>query len=132
MKDNHAGLRQQLIDAMASGLLPRLNGMMNEKPLSETIATEIFDAKLWPILESAIDAGEVLFARPEAPQPTISNSIIAWMKRVTVLAFNIECDKHTLSRAKAIKLLIGLGEQAERALKDAEAINHLPPSNPST
>jgi hypothetical protein len=107
--NNPESLRTQLIDAMA----PRL-----ERPL----ATSVFDHDLWPVLQAAMKAGELLVARNTVEQKPVADAILGWLEGVLTVVARVKQDEKIISRAQCLKILFDLERIAQRALTDAKAL----------
>lgn len=107
--NNPDSLRKQLIEAMAQ----RLGG-----PLAESV----FQHDLWPVLQAAMSAGELLVARNITPQIPVAEAIQGWLEGVIKVVARVRADEKTISRASVLKILFDLERIAQQALKDAKAI----------
>lgn len=107
--NNPDSLRVQLIAAMA----PRL-----QQPLAESV----FDHDLWPVLQAAMKAGELLVARNTGPQIPVADAIQGWLEGVLIVVTRVREDEKIISKAKLLKILFDLERIAQRALTDAKAL----------
>lgn len=109
--NNPDSLRKQLIDAMISqdGVLP-------------SAAERIFDIALWPVLDAAMKAGELLVARNTTPQIPVADAIQGWLEGVITVVGRVRQDEKIISKAQLLKILFDLEAIAQRALTDAKAL----------
>lgn len=110
-KLNHAeSLRAQLIDAMCF-------------KLGRNAAERLFDTALWPVLESAMKAGELLVHRNTGPvQKPVHEAITAWLGVVNYTVMRVKAEEPTVSKAELLKLLYDLDENCQRALAEAKMV----------
>lgn len=106
-KIQHDGLRTQLLDAMYTRL-------------GSTLATEVFDCDLWPVLEKAIEAGELLVWRNTQPVVPVPEAITTWLKAVVNKIDGMRPFMTRMSRKEALNLIIQLHDQAKKALEDSQ------------
>lgn len=104
-------LRQQLIAAMA----PRLG---------EPLAQSVFNVDLWPVLDAAMAAGELLVHRNTGPvQKPVHEAITAWLEVVGWTVQKVKAEEHTVSKAILLNLLYDLDTQCQVALSEAKMVS---------
>ena len=107
--NNHHSLEKQLIDAMTQ----RLGG-----PLAESV----FKHDLWPVLDAAMTAGELLLSRATTPPKPVDEALELWLTQTVARLETIQTYIHTASKAQLIKMLNDIRSSAENALSDTKAI----------
>lgn len=112
MSEDDKGLRAELIDAIAQHpFIP-----------NRDVAEALFDLSIWPVLERAIDAGQVLFARKPTGKP-IDVAILGWMRATLTAIVGLRGMEHTVSRRQLLDSLYNFEASAREALADAERQN---------
>ena len=107
--NNPDNLKKQLIDAMA----PRLG---------QLLAESVFQCDLWPVLQAAMKAGDLLVARNTEPQKPVADAIQGWLEGVITVVARVKQDEKTISRAQVLKILFDLDKVAQQALTDAKLL----------
>lgn len=108
--NNRESLRAQLIEAMTGRLGPQL-------------AESVFTHDLWPVLDAAMTAGELLVDRNTVAPKPIDEAIVDWLKESLGIIKNVHQFEGYISKKRALKLLFQLEASAYVALRDAEAVN---------
>ena len=106
-------LKEQLIKALEKS--PRAY-------LSQSVAKNIFEYDLWPILEASINNGNLLLVRNTGLQKPVGEAIEEWLKTVLWFCQRIRADEATISRRKAIDLIYQFEREAQKALTDAQRV----------
>ena len=107
--NNRDSLRQQIIEAMTHRL-------------GANLAESVFTLDLWPILEAAMQAGELLVARKTIEQKPIADGIIIWLMQCLSTIEVIKAGEAQISRRRALDTLYQLAVSAEQAVSDAKAV----------
>lgn len=108
--NNRDSLRTQLVDSMADRF-------------GRSMAESVFQCELWPVLEAAMKAGELLVHRATVPQVQVSESIISWLTLTISKIEHVLLVESTVSRAQVIGMLKQLAVSGGEALKDAKSVN---------
>lgn len=111
--NNRDSLRTQLINSMAE------NGLMTQHR-----AAQVYEDALWPVLDAAMKAGELLVARNTQPQQPVPDAIVSWLKSTLATIKIMQAQEATVSKAEAMRCLEQLRMNAEFALRDAERANN--------
>jgi hypothetical protein len=111
-------LRTQIIDAMNAYRMDVVG-----TPDNVSIAEDVFDKAIMPVLQQAMDAGQLLVGRNTKEREPVHQSIIDWLKKTLGHIRMLEIEDATLSRRQAFEIIYQIGLHAERALADAEANN---------
>jgi hypothetical protein len=113
-------LRDQIIDAMEAH--PDWIFYQGEL-LVPTTAAAMFDEAIMPVLQKAMDAGELLVGRNTKDRTPVHQGIVAWLELVTAHVTMIQMNEATISKRKALEVIYQFGEQASRALHEARIHN---------
>jgi hypothetical protein len=108
--NNPESLKKQLIDAMSGRL-----GL--------GVAESVFNHDLWPVLEAAMKAGELLVSRNTQEQIPVAAAIKGWLEGCVTVMARIREDEHTVSKRQLLRVLFELDAVAQQALKDSETIS---------
>lgn len=84
-------------------------------------AFDLFDEAIMPVLQKAMDAGELLVSRNTQPRTPIPEAVKAWIEGVINLCTQVDVAQHTVSKRQLLKLFRVVGEQATRAKADIDA-----------
>lgn len=113
-RQHQDSLRQQLIDAMK-------DYGIGASPCSPEL---VFEKALWPVLDKAIEAGELLVHRNTGPvQKPVHEAITAWLEVVGWTVQKVKAEEHTVSKAILLKLLYDLDTQCQVALSEAKMVS---------
>ena len=109
-----ASLRNQIITAMDEQA--RLMGWADR---SADINANMFDGAIYPVLEKAIENGNLMLSRNTKQIIPVPTAIKNWLVGVISLAKQVEERQHTVSKRQLLNLFHALEEQAQRAYEDA-------------
>lgn len=112
-REHFPSLRDQLIDALVqdgSAFSHRSN------------AEAFFDARLWPVLDKAMEAGELLVARNTKPQKPVHEAVTFWLHEVVSTIERLRGIQHTVSKRGLLDALFYLQKSAQTALADAGSV----------
>lgn len=117
-RQHQESLKTQLIVAM-------------EGRFGHELAKSVFEHDLWPVLDAAMTAGELLVARNTIPQKPVHEAITIWLEATCVVIKAMLQDEYTVSRAELIKAMYQLLDGAQRALVEAQSVKEkgLPPED---
>lgn len=107
--NNPDSLRKQLIDAMTARL---------GAPMAESV----FQHDLWPVLQAAMKAGELLVARNTEPQIPVHRAVEGWLEGVLNVCTTVKLDEHVISKRQLLNIMADLERIGRQALADAKAI----------
>lgn len=85
----------------------------------EESAETLFDEAIYPVLEKAMENGNLMLSRNTSKIIPVPTAIKNWLVGVIALAEQVEQQQHTVSKGQLIQLFKGLQEQAQRAYEDA-------------
>lgn len=108
-REHFPSLREQLILAMT-------------QRLGSALAESIFQHDLWPVLDSAMTAGELLVARNTVPQKPVHTAITTWLEGCLAKVHMVHDEEATVSKRQLLYVLYQLQDGAARALADAKAV----------
>lgn len=108
--NNQDSLRSQIIEA----LTPRLG---------QGVAASVFQHDLWPVLDAAMKAGELLVHRATTPQKPVHEALVEWLEGCCGVIALMHSHEATVPKAQLMKTLYQLEAGAAKALADARAIN---------
>lgn len=120
MSRTHAeSLKEQLIAAMAGRL-------------GRPVAESVFQHDLWPVLDAAMTAGELLVARNTVPQKPVHEAITLWLHRFLYETDASMANMATVSRRDLLDVIANARASCQIALKDAAMVAEpiLPKSAP--
>lgn len=109
-REHQVSLRAQLIEAMT-------------QRLGSGVAESVFQNDLWPVLDKAMDAGELLVARNTVKQLPVHQGITQWLEVVGWTIQHIRNEEHVVSKATLLKVLYQLDESCKTALSDAKLVS---------
>lgn len=107
-------------DNLRTQFIEPLDKYLSEFPSAH--GHEVFDECLWPILQAAMKAGELLVARNTGPQIPVAQAILGWLEGVITVVNRVREDEKIISKAKLLKILYDLEQIGQRALTDARAL----------
>lgn len=111
MSREHAeNLKEQLIASM-------------EGRFGRQVAESVFTCDLWPVLDKAIDAGELVVWKNTIPQKPVHEAIKIWLHGCLKQVKAIRAEEPTVSKTEALRALYQLALGAEQALKNAEEVS---------
>jgi len=108
--NNPESLKTQLIEAMT-------------ERLGAPLAQSVFEHDLWPVLEAAMKAGELLVSRNTQEQIPVASAIKGWLEGCITVVAKVREDEAIVSRRTLLKILFEMDEVAQQALKDSETIS---------
>lgn len=108
-REHSESLKQQLIEAMASRF-------------DIALAKSVFECDLWPVLDAAMTAGELLVARNTVPQQPVHEAITAWLQVAIWTAQRARFEEATISKNQLLKILHNLEISCEKALAEAKMV----------
>lgn len=108
-------LRTQLIEA--------INNHKIDLSSDTTIGEDMIDTAIMPVLQKAMQAGELLVGRNTKDRVPVNQGIIAWLEHVIVHVVMMRSNEAIISRRKALEVIYQFAEQAERALHEARVHN---------
>ncbi len=115
--DTPKSLRDQIIEAMDNHSL--LYGR-NEPTIEQT-----FDEAIMPVLQKAMDAGELLVGRNTKDRVPVHKGIMDWMSMVCHhVDFIIRPSEAVISRRKCLDVIYQFAREAEKGLLEAKAHNN--------
>ena len=85
------------------------------------MAEATFERALWPVLDAAMKAGELLVARNTTPAVPVNEALVTWLEGCCRVIALIRKEGHTASRKELLGVISQLGHGAEQALADAKA-----------
>lgn len=106
-------LRTQIVDAMRPYFIQG-----SHIPLPETV----FDQAVMPVLQKAMDAGQLLVGRNTATRIPVHEAVITFLQGMRNFRNRVRENEATVSKRQLLTMLNQLGDDAERALKDASGI----------
>lgn len=118
--NNQASLRIQLIAAM-------------EHRFGKQLAESVFQCDIWPVLEAAMKAGELLVHRNTGPvQKPVSDALTSWLEVVHWTVSKIKAVEPTVSKRELLKFVYDLDDQCTIALGEARMVADMlsPPKLP--
>lgn len=118
--NNQDSLRVQLIAAM-------------EERLGKQLAASVFQHDLWPVLEAAMKAGELLVHRNTGPvQKPVHEAITSWLEVVGWTVSKIKAVEPTVSKRELLDFVYDLDGQCKIALGEARMVAEMlsPPKLP--
>lgn len=119
MSREHAhSLRQQLIEAIAC------HDSVIDKMNSKAFAERFFQEAIWPTLDRAMEAGELLVARNTVKQTPVDIALKLWLNGCIATIGVVREHENVISKAALLKMLYSLDENATRALRDANALEN--------
>lgn len=101
-------LKEQLIASMT-------------KRMGRKLAESIFQCDLWPVLDKAMTAGELMVARNTQPVIPVPVAIEKWLRDCVAIIGKVQPVENTVSRKEVFRLLYQLEHSAMRALADIDA-----------
>lgn len=114
--NNPESLRVQLIDAMAAHV--SIKDMINHRHFAE----RFFEEAIWPTLDAAMKAGELLVARNTTPPKSVNEALVTWLEAVVAVVQKVK-DADNATRRELIDLLYSLDRNCQVALAAAKAVN---------
>lgn len=115
--NNRDSLRTQLIDALV------------KSGRTQTMSEAMYDGYLWPVLERAMEAGELLVHRNTGPvQKPVHEAITSWLEVVGWTVSKIKAVEPTVSKRDLLKFVYDLDEQCKVALAEAKTVAETPSS----
>lgn len=112
-RQHFPSLKEQLIKAMWD--TPEL-GLSTER------ATEIFEVALWPVLDAAMTAGELLVSRATTPQKPVAVALRDWLRGCITVVANLKKVEPTVSKRELLNILYTMDKMAQLALRDVEEV----------
>lgn len=109
-RDHFPSLKEQMLLAMT-------------QRLGAALAESVFEHDLWPVLDAAMTAGELLVARNTTPQVPVHVALIRWLQGISTTVEIIRTYEKTASKSELLKVIYQLEESGARALADAKAVN---------
>lgn len=103
--NNPDSLRKQLIDAMCFKL------QRNE-------AEKLFDVAVWPVLDAAMTAGELLVSRNTQPTVSVPEAVQTWLEGVLKVVAEVRAVEATVSKRELLVLLYKMEQNGAKALAD--------------
>lgn len=105
-------LRAQLTTAMATRL-------------GSALAESVFQHDLWPVLDKAMTAGELLVARNTDPQIPVHTAIRRYMNGCLSVFEKVRAQNSTIKRHELMQLVYSFEDGVRQALKDADELDKL-------
>lgn len=105
-KDN---LRHELIEAIACH-----EGW-------EESAVALFDEAIMPILQAAMDKGQLLVSRTSKERIPVPVAMMTWIDGVLHLATQVMEQRNTISKRQLLKIFFSMAQNAAKAKADIEA-----------
>ncbi len=103
-------LREQMIDALED---------YRNQTGSDTTENYI-DHGIMPVLQAAMDAGELLVSRNTRPKEHIAKRVDTWVRAVIQTAQNVHNNESTVSKRELLRVLYFLAEQAHAVVRDID------------
>lgn len=116
-------LRKQIIAALNSYRLDVVN-----TPNQVSIAEDVFDTAIMPVLQKAMDNGALLVGRNTKDREPVHKEIIRWLETVIDHVKFINNNEETISKRKCLDVIYQFGDSAQKALIDARKIDDAPHS----
>ena len=91
--------------------------------LGAPLADSVFQHDLWPVLDKAMEAGELLVARNTVKQLPVDTALKTWLEGCLVVIATVHQQEKTISKGGLLKLLYDLEASATRAMQDCKAID---------
>ncbi len=105
-REHFPSLKEQMIKAM-------------EQRLGAPLAKSVFDHDLWPVLDAAMTAGDLLVARNTVPQTPVHKALVQWMENSLKVITFVRKEEAAVSRRAALRIIYQIEDGAQRALNDA-------------
>lgn len=107
-------LRAQIIEA-----IEKFNILVDS---DDSIAADMFDRAIMPVLQKAMDAGQLLVGRNTKDRIPVHTAVMRWLEQVVGHVRMIEQEEATISRRQLLKIISQFGETAQLAVNDAKRI----------
>lgn len=117
VNQNRDSLRIQIIAAMNQYALQK--GWADR---SFEFNAEMFEEAIFPVLDAAMKAGELLMHRATTPVLPVSDGIMVWLEQVTAMIADLHTREDTVSRRTLLNALYQFEESANMALADARVL----------
>lgn len=103
-------LKEQIIASMADRL-------------GRKMAESVFQCDIWPVLDAAMTAGELLVARNTQPTKTVPEAVEEWLEgTIAIIDKALKC-KDEMSRGECITMIKQLNHSAKLALREIKIKN---------
>lgn len=109
-KKTPPSLRTQIIDS----IIAYDNGVAWRMDSPEVL----FDKAIMPVLQKAMDAGDLLLGRNTGERIPVHVAVVKWLEQVKEHVDMVRTKEAEISRRQYIKMIYQFGESAERALND--------------
>lgn len=106
-RKHQENLKEQLISAM-------------ENRFGRLLAESVFQCDLWPVLDKAIEAGELLVARNTRPVLPVPVALRTWLVALIETMKVVHKFEKSLTKEDLLRNLYSLESSASKALADAE------------
>lgn len=81
---------------------------------------DMFEQAIMPILDKAIEGGDLLLTRNMAKRIPVPEAILGWVRGMQAFAASVKMQEATVSKRDLLRMVYSLGESATQALKDVE------------
>lgn len=109
-REHFPSLKEQMILAMTARL-------------GAPLAKSVFEHDLWPVLDAAMTAGELLVARNTVPQKPVHEALVSWLEVCLGKVALVHEHEATASKRELLNVIYQFEENAARALADAKQVN---------
>lgn len=111
VNNKNQSLRAQIIEAMK-------DYGIDVSPCSPEM---LFDVAIMPVLQRAMEAGELLVSRNTRPRITMPEAAKKWIAGMVGFAEDVRQEEAIISKRQLLSIIYNLGESAARAMADIES-----------
>jgi hypothetical protein len=86
---------------------------------------KLFDEAIMPILQKAMDAGQLLVSRNTQDRVPVDKSIIEWLEKICEHVTLLQENEAVISKKQCLKVIYQFGTEAEKALFEAKRHNDM-------
>lgn len=109
--DTGQSLRVQIVEAM--NRYAKEKGWADRTPIFNA---DMFDEAIMPVLEQAMEAGQLLVGRNTKDRKPVDVRIKHWLEEVVGHCRMLEKEEAVISKRQCLKVIYQFGENAEKAL----------------
>lgn len=89
-----------------------------EQRLGRLMAESVFQRDIWPVLDAAMTAGELLVSRNTQPTVSVPEAVQTWLEGVLKVVAEVRAVEATVSKRELLTLLYKLEMNGAKALAD--------------